>query len=399
MSCSKGHQWAFDASVAVGSGVVAVCGPPCAGKTTAVLSYVLQRRASTAVDGSCVVVYVTAKMTAPGELREAVVTELYSSAMKRRLSSLSQQSFGHSVTHYASHLPHGSELHIVLDDIDAKIVEDNGMLEWAAVCTQPTDVDVPRAKVVFWVISQMPLPLRTCRYHFVAKPHAETVKAWLGAVSASCRDAVTYYMTRNPTAMSIVSQDFRTLLVHVAMLTVPFLPPSPNALAYAAAWKHASQAASASLSAGAGTSSHASVVVTSLAQLGPSAQVLFTACFYCGAVSPGKDQQILFAGQDKTTRRAQQPRGPLGALSARTHAFSAARLERVYAKLAPLCINTSTAELLPSVVVLHHLPTFMSWGSVAYAANGREKFHSTMAEVCAVDVAVSLGLKLQDLVK
>jgi hypothetical protein len=396
MNAPGGHHWAFDVSVAAGSGVIAVCGPPCSGKSRSVLGYLFRRRTSAAVPGGCAVIYSSARMVAAGELREAVIMELFSGSLKRRLTAVSHQTFGHSVAHFVRHLPHGSELHVVIDDVDEKVLEENAMHEWGAVCTS-SSAAAPRARVFFWILSQVPLFLQACRYHFICKPPVDRIKSWLNSVSPKCRDAVIYYMTRNPTALSIVAQDFRTLLVHVATLAMPHLPVVPNALDYALAWKRASQSASAFLSVE-GTSTNASVIASSLEELGPSAQVLFAACFYCGCVSPAKDAQILFAGQEKTTKRAQQARGPAGLLSARTYAFSAHRLERVYSKLAPLC-NVSPTQVLASPVALHHMATFATWGVVCHAVNCREKWHSGMSEACVMDVARSLGLKLQDLIK
>ena len=390
-----GNSWAFDASVCAGSGVIAVCGPPCSGKTQSVLKYLINRRASTNVSGNCAVIHCSAKMVNPGELREAVVMELYAPSLKRRISSLSIQTFGFYVAHYAQNLPQNSELHVVVDDVDAKAVDENGVLEWADECMSQAG-EGSKSTILFWIVSQKPLPLPTCRFHFMTRQPPVIIKKWLASVSEKCSDAVIYYMTRNPTALSIVAHDFRTLLQHVAMLVIPHLPSAPNPLDYAVAWKKAAEVAGATLHAST-SSSQASVVVSSLNQLGPSAQILFVACFYCGCVPPGKDAQILFDGQTKTTKRAQLPGGPAGALSSRAQVFSASRVEQVFAKFGPLCVDVG--PLLPCALAMHHLTTFIAWGAVVHVTNCRDKFHCTIAESNALEVSRALGFRLHDVIK
>ena len=187
----------------------------------------------------------------------------------------------------------------------------------------------------------------------------------------------------------------------------------PNALAYSTAWSRLCVAEDLALTT--------VRLPQQVARLGPSAQLLCIALFYCGTVAPSRDQEVfreMGAASRGPARLRRQGAAKDTVISSATHAISSPRLWAVYGRL-PRMIDVaassamsgassaysygtsgaerlnSYAHLRPSMCLdpsaaLHHLGSLAAWGALTTGHSGLHTCHLTVED--AREIGAPLGI-------
>ncbi|CUE73106.1 Hypothetical protein, putative [Bodo saltans] len=436
---------AFDISTAAGSGSIMVVGPPGCGKSFAVIKYLHSKSHRSSSRGASMVpmqkrprndtAHVLVTYHALKALPEAhrqqplqhllrsILSELYgageggSSAMLgRRAGEINLVMLAHLLNHYFRQQPEGSQLHVVLDDVDAA---EAGQLEAVEAIISATTRLPSTSHVFVWVLARLPVPLSGCtRLHFIRKPSVELLASWLTsnsvpppllpAADASSHgradllvQAALHFAGNPPMSTSVMSSDPRLLLQCVAealptLTSVAKERGKVNQLDLAKAWSARGGPSSAANSATA-----MDIVVDGVRGLGATAMLLCVAVFYCGAVAPAKDR-VVFGDEWDTQRRGQAAAHTESVLTSSSHAILRKRLLAVYRSLASMtqvaCLRRGDVAASP-LMAATHLRNLLDWGLMTHTSGGRvETYHSHITLNIATALANDLELRLLDLI-
>ncbi|ORC85530.1 uncharacterized protein TM35_000341420 [Trypanosoma theileri] len=416
----------LDASVEFGSGYISLFGPPSSGKTTLLLQYLTAREQHVhRMKRSFHLEYVSAKAL-DGDPLQRLTWRLQPQARRRR-TECSLLQFGCLIRKWLDAAAEGSEMHFVVDDADVLEEDTIDINHWLSACLAVgvQERQCHRNKVCLWVVSQMPLRISNCfRFHFVCKPDAAVVRAWLDHLFNANRallpadppadtphltleqthtavvDAVGYYTAHLPMRASVVAQDLRQLLQRVCHV-LPLLAPHytaasgrPNAMHHSAAWGKQRQLAAA----GEGDDP----LVTSLKRIGYSAMLWALSAFYCGAVHKSK-HAFVFGDQELQSRTnssgANVSSHKAAVLSSSAHVVYVPRLMRVYQALLKICVHhVDPLEFGPTAMAVQHHQTLVSWGLLVHSSASSKAYHCHIPVTSALGLSKLLSLNLYDLI-
>lgn len=407
-----------------------VLGPPGAGKSFAVIRY-LSRRASPrpvaegaemsvkryrsdASDGHVHVTYQSLKTLTEAQrhqplqfLVRRVLQELYGGREGNvwgKRSDVNLVMFGHLVGHYFQHQPVGSQVHVVLDDVDGADGQVDAVHALLTSCAR-----LPSTSHLFvWVLCRVPIPLVHCsRIHFIPKPMPGELRSWLetGAPPSTTPNdlvahCVEHYATRKPMSSSVMASDPRWLLQCVSdtlphVCAVLAAKGKVNDLDLSKAWS----LRTASVDATVGASSM-DIVLDGIRTLGATAMLLCVAVFYCGAVAPSKDRFVFGEAWD-TQRRGNTSAHTDSVLTSTTHIISRKRLLAVYQHLAQMTKQTCVRRgdiAAPPLAAAHHLRGLIEWGLLSATAGRGDLYQSHMPLSTATALSQDLDLRLLDLI-
>lgn len=355
----------LDGSVEMGSGLIAVTGPPGSGKTTTVLEYLADREVHynslATAEGSTakpergaprlLMLYWTAKSFFNDalsqiifSLKQSVIEELSRRAstadasqpscnLKRRRGDVSSTDLCQAISEWAAVYPDGSELHLVIDDSDLLVEESTALNRWLdGYLLGP----ISSTCVLLWLISQFPRYLPACYRHHIFYPlPTPAVVEWVKTGRRSERGqgpecitalepsplqlyagkAVDYWRTHLPMSASQMCGDPRNIVqrVHEQVPQLLELLAADAAKSDAAETPVLPQPNSlhfAKLWYQASTSGDPSgvphvddLLAESLRGMGFTTVLLAFAAFYCGALPRHHQARILSTGAQASVRR------------------------------------------------------------------------------------------------
>eukprot|EP00796_Vickermania_ingenoplastis_P006629 gene6629-4749_t len=402
----------FDASVEMGSGIIAVAGPPGSGKTFSVVQYLSDREVQAQLLAGpsvpCVrVEYWTARSLAGGALLQ--MSQRISGAApgaKRRRAAAAPTELSQAVAGWLAEQTPGSELHLVVDDADCWAGEDEDWCAWLDSCLLQASTTV--SSVFLWVLLQVPRRsfLSSCfRWHLLHPPQPGVVLSWVRAHSGAAdgdeslvQRAVAHYLTNQPMCSSLASRDVRSLLLRVYERLPALLEAArgrtPNSLHYAKAW-------AAPSSGPAAAPSEERLVAQGLRSMGYTVVVLAFAAFYCGAVPRQLHHRALAqkraAGASDVHRRSA---AATSSLASTNFSFSSSVLASVYRSLLPICAaQVDPAELAtPRWALEHSLPRLLGWGLLTTTARSRRMYRCWISVATAAALGDFVGINLSQLV-